>query len=138
MDQKQRLEAYDLLYQLGVTANYTGFFQTAYAVSLCARQPDQLLLITKWLYPQVAKQYRTTWKAVERNIRTVGCIIWRENRPLLEKLARRHLEKRPRNAQMLAILSTALNAAPPAVQGQAGTAGPAGAEERMDMLGELA
>ena len=30
---------YDLLYQLGVTANYTGFFHTAYAISLCAEQP---------------------------------------------------------------------------------------------------
>ena len=72
---------YDLLYQLGVTANYTGFFHTAYAISLCAEQPDRLLLVTKWLYPEVARQYGTNWKAVERNIRTVSCIIWRENQP---------------------------------------------------------
>ena len=73
-------DIYDLLYRLGVTANYTGFFHTAYAVSLCAKQPDRLLLVTKWLYPEVARQYQTNWKAVERNIRTVGDIIWRENR----------------------------------------------------------
>ena len=42
-------EVYDLLYQLGVTANYTVFFHTAYAVSLCLEQPDRLLLVTKWL-----------------------------------------------------------------------------------------
>ena len=65
-------DVYDLLYQLGVTANYTGFFHTAYAVSLCVEQPDRLVLVTKWLYPEVAKQYKTNWKAVERNIRTVG------------------------------------------------------------------
>lgn len=63
---------YDLLYRLGVTANYTGFFHTACAVSLCAKQPDRLLLVTKRLYPEVARQYRTNWKAVERNIRTAG------------------------------------------------------------------
>lgn len=74
---------YDLSYQLGVTANYTGFFHTAYAVMLCLGQPDRLLLVTKWLYPEVAKQYRTNWKAVERNIRTTNDIIWRETRPLL-------------------------------------------------------
>lgn len=51
-------EIYDLLYQLGVTANYTGFFHTAYAVSLCAEHPERLLLVTKWLYPEVAKQYK--------------------------------------------------------------------------------
>ena len=28
-------DIYDMLYRLGVTANYVGFFHTAYAVSLC-------------------------------------------------------------------------------------------------------
>ena len=102
-------EIYDLLYQLGVTANYTGFFHTAYAVSLCAEQPDRLLLVTKWLYPEVAKQYQTNWKAVERNIRTVGVIIWRENRPLLERLAGRNLSEKPRTTQLLAILASSVN-----------------------------
>ena len=63
-------DIYDLLYRLGATENYTGFFHMAYAVWLCVEQPDRLLLVTKWLYPEVAKQYRTNWKAVERNIRT--------------------------------------------------------------------
>ena len=102
-------DIYDLLYRLGATANYTGFFYTAYAVSLCAEQPNRLLLVTKWLYPEVARQYRTNWKAVERNIRTVGDIIWRENRNLLEKLARRPLAVKPRNAQLLAILAASLD-----------------------------
>lgn len=107
---------YDLLYQLGVTANYTCFFHTACAVSLCVEQPDRLLLVTKWLYPEVAKQYLTNWKAVERNIRMVGNIIWQENRPLLEKLAHRRLEQKPRNAQLLAILASSLDTSLPADQ----------------------
>ena len=102
-------EIYDLLYRLGVTANYTGFFYSSYAVSLCVEQPDRLLLVTKWLYPEVAKQYQTNWKAVERNIRTVSVIIWRENRPLLEQLARRSLVEKPRTTQMLAILVSSLS-----------------------------
>lgn len=110
-------DIYDLLYRLGVTGNYTGFFHTAYAVSLCAEQPDRLLLVTKWLYPEVAKQYKTKWQSVERNIRTVGNIIWRENRPLLEELARRPLVQKPRNAQLLAILSASLDTGPLAVHG---------------------
>ena len=108
---------YDLLYQLGVTANYTGFFHTAYAISLCAEQPDRLLLVTKWLYPEVARQYGTNWKAVERNIRTVSCIIWRKNQPLLEELAHRRLDQRPRNAEMLSILVSSLDVVPLAIQG---------------------
>lgn len=77
-------DIYDLLYRLGATANYTGFFHTAYAISLCVERPDRLLLVTKWLYPEVAKRYGTNWKAVERNIRTVSCIIWREGRPVAQ------------------------------------------------------
>lgn len=115
---------YDLLYSLGVTANYTGFFHMAYAVSLCVEQPDRLLLVTKWLYPEVAKQYNTNWKAVERNIRTVSCIIWQENRSLLEELAHRRLEHKPRNAQILAILVSALDIGSLAVHGLDETAHP--------------
>lgn len=115
--ENEHSETYDLLYRLGVTANYTGFFHTAYAVMLCAEQPDRLLLVTKWLYPAVAKQYKTNWRAVERNIRTVGDIIWRENRPLLEKLAHRHLEQKPRNAQLLSILAASLDTSPVAAYG---------------------
>jgi len=107
---------YNLLYRLGVTANYTGFFHTSYAVHLAMQQPDRLLLVTKWLYPEVAKQYGTNWRAVERNIRTANCTIWRMSRPLLEELARRQLEHKPRNAQLLAILSSSL-LSPLAVQG---------------------
>lgn len=110
-------DIYDLLYRLGATANYTGFFHSAYAISLCVEQPDRRLLVTKWLYPEVAKQYGTNWKAVERNIRTVSCIIWREGRPLLEELAHRHLEQKPRNAQMLAILASSLDTGSLAVHG---------------------
>ena len=101
---------YDLLYRLGVTANYTGFFCIAHAVSLCMEQPDRLLLVTKCLYPEIAKQYNTNWKAVERNIRSVSKIIWQENCSLLEELAHRHLEQRPRNAQLLAILAATIAA----------------------------
>mgnify|MGYP001066148315 CR=1 FL=1 len=104
---------YGLLYQLGVTANYTGFFHTAYAVMLCMEQPDRLLLVTKWLYPEVAKQYKTSWKAVERNIRTVNDIVWRENRPLLEELAHRRLEQKPRISQLLSILAASLESLHP-------------------------
>ena len=64
-------DAYHLLHRLGATANYTGFSYLVRALQLCAEEPERLLLVTKWLYPDVAKQYGTNWKAVERNIRTV-------------------------------------------------------------------
>ncbi len=100
----------DLLYRLGVTANYTGFFHTAYAVQLCADDPERLLLVTKWVYPDVAKRYQTNWKAVERDIRKVGEVIWNADRALLEQMARRPLASKPSNAKLLAILTSAYGA----------------------------
>ncbi len=70
------------------------------------------MLVTKWLYPEVAKQYGTNWRAMERSIRTVNSIIWRENRPLLEELACRSLKQRPRSAQLLSMLAASLAGTP--------------------------
>ena len=75
-------DLYDLLSRLGATPNYTGFRYTVCAVQLCLEQPHRLLLVTKLVYPDIGRRYGTNWKAVERNIRTLGDIIWRENRPL--------------------------------------------------------
>lgn len=98
------MDSYGLLYSLGVTANYTGFFQTAFALQLCMEQPGRLLLVTKWVYPDVARHYKTNWRAVERNILTVNGLVWEQNRPYLEELAGRKLPHKPSNAQLLAIL----------------------------------
>ena len=107
---------YGVLSRLGLSANYTGFFQLAWAVWLAKEEPERLQMVTKRLYPEVAKHYGTNWKAVERNIRSMNEIAWQENRPLLEKLAHRQLTQKPRNAQMLAILVSALEAGPLALR----------------------
>lgn len=98
-------EVYDLLYRLGLTANYTGFFYTAYAVLLAAEQPDRLLLVTKWLYPSVAKHYHTTWAAVERGIRYAIKVIWDANPQALQEMADFPLSSKPAPARFIAILS---------------------------------
>lgn len=72
-------EIYDLLYRLGVSAESVAFFHTAYAVRLAVEQPQMLLLVTKWLYPEVARHYHTNWKAVERNIRRVVAAAWKHD-----------------------------------------------------------
>lgn len=104
MEEKYK-EIKDMLHRLGLTANYRGFFYVSYAIVLSIEKEERLLLVTKWLYPEIAKRYGTNWKAVERSIRTAGHIIWRENRALLEELAGRRLEVQPRAAQLLAILA---------------------------------
>ncbi len=98
-----------LLASLGVTANYTGFYYASYAVSLAARDSERLLFVTKSLYPDVAKHYKTSWKCVERNIRTVARISWEKNPSLLAKLAGHPLDAKPGAAMFLAILTAAIS-----------------------------
>lgn len=94
-----------LMHKLGITANYTGYFHAAHAVMLSAQEPERLLLITKWIYPDVAKHYHTTWRSVERNIRTVSKLAWETNRPELERMAQHALPNRPSAGVFLAILA---------------------------------
>lgn len=107
---------HDLLSCLGITANYMGFLYTVCAVELCARQPERLQLVTKWVYPEVAGRYQTNWKAVERQIRTASGMAWERNRPLLEHLAGRPLPQRPYAAQLLAILANSLYTRSPSAE----------------------
>ena len=102
--EERACDIFDLLYRLGISANYTGFFQTARAIELCRAEPERLLRVTKRVYPEVAGQCGTGWGAVERNIRTVCGVAWKYYRPLLEHLARRPLPQKPNNTQFLAIL----------------------------------
>ena len=99
---------YELLHSLGVTANYIGFFHSAFAVCLALQNPNRLLLVTKWLYPEVAKHYSTSWHCVERSIRTVSKRAWTRNRLLLESLACCPLPHPPSASDFLAILSSYL------------------------------
>ena len=98
-------EIHDLLYKLGVTEKYMGFFHSSYAVYLTIRQPDRLLLITKKIYPEVARHYGTNWRAVERSIRTLVRAVWRQCPEVLSSIASGNLIKRPSNSQFIAIMA---------------------------------
>lgn len=98
-------EIYSLLYELGVKADTVAFFHTAYATYLAAEHPQKLLLVTKWLYPEVAQHYRTNWKAVERNIRRTAFVVWNNQADKLKVLAGYPLIARPTPTEFLTILS---------------------------------
>lgn len=98
-------EIYQFLHQLQLPATSHGFFYTAYAVLLAIQQPERLLLVTKRLYPEVARRYETTWSAVERSIRTAIGVIWERNPALLEQAAGYRLTKKPCSSQFIAILA---------------------------------
>ena len=98
-------EVYALLMRFGVGRKYRGFEQCAHAVYLSAETPERMTLVTKWLYPDVAKQFGVSWHVVEHNLRTVTRIAWEDNRPLLEQLAGEEIPKIPSSSKFVRILA---------------------------------
>lgn len=96
--------ACNILTYLGVTANYAGFYQTAYAVALAIQKPELLQALGKWLYPEVALKYNTGPYCVERNIRKCRNMAWDKSRDLLMQMAGHPLARRPGNARFLALM----------------------------------
>lgn len=97
-------KVYDLLYRLGLTPNYVGFLYTSYAVWLAMEDPQRLLLVTKWLYPEVAKAYQTNWETVEHGIRSAITRLWRTPELLRETL-KAPLETKPAPAKFISLLA---------------------------------
>lgn len=104
-DYINKAEICRLLRQLGITSNYTGYRHASHAVFLSIQEPERLLLVTKWIYPDVAKHFNTNWRCVERNIRTVSQIAWESNRSALELMAGHALPTRPSSGAFLSILA---------------------------------
>ena len=100
---------YDFLHRLGATANYSGFFYTAYAARLCMDEPQRLTLVTKWLYPDVARYYDTNWKAVERSIRTMISNLWNNHTEILGELSGYPMKEKPSPSEFLSILVVCLS-----------------------------
>lgn len=99
------MNCHDILKRMGITPNYIGFHQTLTAVMLAQKQPDCLFSVTKHLYPAVAEEYGTSWKAVERNIRFVISLSWARNPSLLQELAGYPITEKPKAAQFISILA---------------------------------
>ena len=96
---------HDALRRLGLSANYQGYGQMLCALELAWEEPERLLLVTKEIYPDVAKRCRATWGAVERNLRTAVKVIWRADTPLLWEVMGKEGPERPCNARFLALLT---------------------------------
>lgn len=65
-----------VLWDLNIPPSYLGAHYLAYAELLVLEDQQRLTMVTKWLYPEVAARYHTSWQAVERNIRTVIALCW--------------------------------------------------------------
>lgn len=100
-------EVYDLLYQVGLRAKSTAFFQLAYAVRLGAVQPQRLLMM-RWIYPEVADFYHTDAGTVEYNFRRLSITAWKSAPELLCRMAGENLAAAPLPGRFVSILAAQL------------------------------
>lgn len=98
------MDYHAILLQLGIAPNYKGYHQMLTALEIVEANPESLTMVTKWLYPAVAKRHQTNWKQVERNLRIVVRVAWGTNQDLLQKLSPIPVKKRPTVSQFISIL----------------------------------
>ena len=98
--------AEDLLRRLGFSGKLRGFRYLTSAIAQTVVDPDRIFLITKVLYPDVAKQYQTTASKVERTMRHAIRNFWEHGgRETLEQVTGVHLTQRPTNSQFIDLVS---------------------------------
>ena len=75
------------------------------AVEFAANNPQALTAVTKYIYLQIAKQRSTSWKAMERNIRSRVDICWSSEPGKLQQLTGCSVHDKLTSAQFIAILT---------------------------------
>ncbi len=86
------------------------YFYMAQALRLSLQDPNRLLLVTKRLYPDVARDLGTNWKSVERSLRRAVDIIWDFAPDKLSEMAYHRLTERPSVSEVLSLLTIHMTA----------------------------
>ena len=95
-----------LLSRMGISASIKGYHFIRKAVMMAVENQDVLVGITKGLYPDIAKQYKTTASKVERAIRHAIESVWKKNGPQIYfEIAGYLPTEKPTNGQFIAALS---------------------------------
>lgn len=97
-----------LLHGLGIYENRQGYRAVTAAVEIAMRKPQSLTMVTKWLYPEAARQCGMSWQALEKNLRVTVSYIWANHPDRLQKLAGEKLNQKPTASQFIALLAAEL------------------------------
>lgn len=90
---------------LGVTKRYSGYKQAVFAIELVLENDDCLQHVTDGIYRVVAERCSCGQFCIERNIRTVSHVAWKNNRPRLKAIARYPLFSPPSASEFISILA---------------------------------
>ena len=94
------------LHCLQISPTLRGHHYLIYAIEQVVNNPLRVKDITKDLYPDTAHNFDTTWKAVERNIRSAVLACWNSNgRETLQEMTGYQLADRPKSSVFIAIVA---------------------------------
>ncbi len=65
--------------QIGLSPEYNGYYFLRDSIKIACTDPEAALLVTKLIYPSVAKMYDTTTKNIEKSIRVCIKSMWIRN-----------------------------------------------------------
>lgn len=106
-------EISEILKDLGIPANLSGYAYVRYAIELVVKEPEAVYGITKRVYPEVATAFKTTSNRVERAIRhAVETSCNRGNLEAMQKLFgySYSVEKgKPTNSEFIATIADKLH-----------------------------
>lgn len=70
------------IHEIGIPANIKGYYYIRTAVMMAVEDVEMLSMITKFLYPEIAKRHHTTVVRVERAIRHAIDVAWASGEPV--------------------------------------------------------
>ena len=95
--------------ELGIPAHLRGYQYLRSAVEMCTQDMELVGSVTKLLYPDLAKMYKTTDQKIERAIRNAIEVSWeRGNSALFEQLfgyCNSNEYSRPTNSEYIATVA---------------------------------
>lgn len=98
----------DFLFICRISRRYKGYRYIKYAIELINEvEDDEIYLITKDIYPSIAKKFHTSTMVVESNIRPVVRHLFNEQKDILKPIFGYIPNKCPSNAQFLDALAFA-------------------------------
>lgn len=102
------IEVTKILTELGMPCNNMGYKYIKKAILIAVEDTDAVNAVTKVLYPQIAEEYKSSWKAVERCIREGVRAVWnKDNLEILQKYfgcTANNIERRPTSSKFIAMM----------------------------------
>ncbi len=102
----------EIIHQIGIPAHIKGYYYLRVAIILTVKDGKTTSLVTKFLYPAIAKKYNTTSSCVERAIRHAIEVAWKKgDKDALNLYFGYRIQNgqgKPTNSEFIAVISDKL------------------------------